>query len=75
MVKKLAIVGNSLGIIIDRPILDLLNIDKDTPLDVSTDGKSLIIRPATASQRARLKQSAGRMMQAHDKTFKKLARE
>jgi len=73
MVKKLATVGNSLGIIIERPILDLLHIDKDTPLDVSTDGEALIIRPTTANRKARLRQSAGRMMQAHDKTFKKLA--
>jgi len=46
MLKKLTRHGNSLALVIDRPILDLLKIDPDTPLDVSTDGKQLIIAPA-----------------------------
>ena len=51
MVKKLTKHGNSLALIIDRPILDLLKIDPDTPLDVSTDGKQLIVAPAKPSRR------------------------
>ena len=43
--KHLTAIGNSFGIIIDKPILDLLNITKDTPLEVKTDGAGLIIRP------------------------------
>ncbi len=39
MLKKLTKHGNSLALVIDRPILELLNIDPDTPLDVSTDGR------------------------------------
>src|SRR5690606_4001573 len=38
MVKKLSAIGNSLGFIIERPILELLDITKDTPLEVRTDG-------------------------------------
>jgi len=45
MVKKLTKHGNSLAIVIDRAILDLLKIDVDTPLDISTDGQVLIISP------------------------------
>ncbi len=33
MIKKLTKHGNSLALVIDRPILDLLRIDPDTPLD------------------------------------------
>jgi len=33
------------ALIIERPILDLLDITKDTPLDIKTDGEALIIRP------------------------------
>lgn len=51
MVKKLTRHGNSLALVIDRPILDLLNIDPETPLDVSTDGSQLIIAPAKPSAR------------------------
>lgn len=32
-----------LGIIIDKPILDLLGIAQDTPLEITTDGDTLII--------------------------------
>lgn len=45
MVKKLTRHGNSLALVIDRAILDLLKIDSDTPLDISTDGRVLIIAP------------------------------
>ncbi len=46
MLKKLTKHGNSLALVIDRPILDLLKIDADTPLDISTDGTRLIVAPA-----------------------------
>jgi antitoxin component of MazEF toxin-antitoxin module len=45
MIKKLSKHGNSLALVIDRPVLDLLKIDADTPLDISTDGQVLVISP------------------------------
>ena len=36
---------------IDRPIPDLLKIDPETPPDVSTDGRQLIVAPAKPSAR------------------------
>jgi antitoxin component of MazEF toxin-antitoxin module len=38
-------IGNSYGAIIEKPILDLLSITPETPLEISTDGQSLNIRP------------------------------
>lgn len=46
MIKKLTKHGNSLALVIDRPILDLLGIDADTPLQITTDGTGLRIVPA-----------------------------
>ncbi|HJX64838.1 MAG TPA: AbrB/MazE/SpoVT family DNA-binding domain-containing protein [Polyangia bacterium] len=74
MIKHLTAIGNSLGLIIERPILDLLNIDKETPLEVRTDGEALIIRPQRRTRSARLKAAARRMMEAHDDTLRKLAK-
>ena len=37
MRKKLSAVGNSFGLVIEKPILELLNIDRDTELDITTD--------------------------------------
>ena len=45
MIKRLTKHGNSLALILDKPILDLLKIDAETPLEVETNGSSLTIRP------------------------------
>ena len=53
MIKRLTDHGNSLALVIDRPVLELLKIDGDTPLEVSTDGQVLIISPVREKQRRR----------------------
>jgi antitoxin MazE len=74
MIKKLSAVGNSLGLIIERPILELLDITKDTALEIRTDGEALIIRPAKLSKKERIRTSTKRMMVVHDQTLRKLAK-
>jgi len=73
MKKKLSTVGNSLALIIDRPILDLLGIDAETELDIKTDGKGLSISPVRKGQKERVAESTKKMLKAHDKTLRKLA--
>lgn len=46
MIKTLVKHGNSLALIIDKPILELLKIKEDTPLEITTDGVSLALKPA-----------------------------
>jgi antitoxin component of MazEF toxin-antitoxin module len=70
MVKKLTKHGNSLALVIDRPILDLLKIDPDTPLEVSTDGKQLIVAPA---RRRKFEAAQEAAHQRYGKAFRKLA--
>jgi antitoxin MazE len=74
MLKKLSAVGNSLGLIIERPILELLDITKDTLLEVKTDGEALIIRPAKLDRKERVRASTKRMMTVHEETLRKLAK-
>jgi len=76
MVKRLQAVGNSLGLIIDKPILKLLRITRDTELDVSTDGERLIITPIRADQvrTDKLARAQARTLKAHERTFRKLAK-
>jgi antitoxin component of MazEF toxin-antitoxin module len=45
MVKFLTRVGNSEALVIDKAILSLLHISKTTPLEITTDGKNLVISP------------------------------
>jgi antitoxin component of MazEF toxin-antitoxin module len=74
MVKKLTKHGNSLALVIDRPILDLLKIDPDTPLEVSTDGKRLIVAPATPSERRkRFERAQAIAHERYGRAFKRLA--
>ena len=74
MIKTLSAVGNSLGLIIERPILELLRIDKDTELEVRTDGDALIIRPLRKEKLERVREATHRLMDKHDKSLDKLAK-
>jgi antitoxin component of MazEF toxin-antitoxin module len=73
MIKTLTAIGNSQGLIIERPILDLLNITRDTKLEIRTDGDALIIRPIREDRGARVRAATQRLMEQHDDTLRKLA--
>lgn len=72
MKKKLSAVGNSFGIVIEKPILELLRINRDTDLEVTTDGNRLIIEPIRDQKS--VKASAEKILKKHASTFKKLAK-
>ena len=76
MVKRLQAIGNSFGVIIDKPILELLRLTPETSLDVSTDGERLIITPVrtAAARKRRLAQAQRRTLASHERTFRKLAK-
>lgn len=74
MTKKLTAIGNSLGIVIEKPILDLLHIDRETEIEVTTDGNRLILSPVRTARRVRLDASAKKLMKRHVETFRKLAK-
>ncbi len=77
MRKNLSAIGNSLGIVIEKPILELLNITRDTELEVTTDGSRLIIEPVrtegTEGRRGRVGAATKRVMKNHDRTLRRLA--
>jgi len=74
MVKKLTQHGNSLALVLDRPILDLIKVDADTPLDISTDGQRLIISPIrNVISDKDFKAALARVNRKHGKTLKRLA--
>jgi antitoxin component of MazEF toxin-antitoxin module len=58
VVKRMTRHGNSMALVIDRPILELLNIDADTPLDITTDGEVLIITPVRDKKRRQVFEAA-----------------
>jgi antitoxin component of MazEF toxin-antitoxin module len=74
MRKKLSAIGNSLGVVIEKPILELLDIDRDTELEMRTDGERLILEPVRTGKRAKVKSAVQRAMATHDATLRKLAK-
>lgn len=74
MVKKLTKTGNSLALVLDKPLLEQLQLDADTPLEVSTDGRVIVISPLPDKKRAaRIKELAGEAHQQYGGVFKRLA--
>ena len=73
MKKTLIRHGNSAALIIDKPILELLNIGIDTPLNISTDGSKLIIEPMKDIP-GRTKEALKKVNKNHSNTLKKLAK-
>ncbi len=45
MIKTLTKHGNSFAMVIDKPILDLLQATPETPFEIISDGRSLVLTP------------------------------
>ncbi len=75
MIKKLTKHGNSLALVIDKPVLDLLNIDAETPLEITTDGQVLVIAPAIidTGRKAKFQAALEKTNRRHGKALKRLA--
>lgn len=77
MRKNLSAIGNSLGLVIEKPILELLNITRDTELEVTTDRTRLIIEPVreveATGRRGRVGAATKRVMKNHDRTLRRVA--
>jgi antitoxin component of MazEF toxin-antitoxin module len=66
---------NSLGIVIEKPILELLDITRDTELELRTDGERLIVTPIRKGRKQRVKAAAvDEVLADHASTFRKLAK-
>jgi len=77
MIKNLVKHGNSWAIIIDRPILDLLKINPESEIELTTDGRSIRIAPAApaapASAKSKVRAASAKVNAKHSKAFRKLA--
>ena len=78
MTKKLTRHGNSMALIIDKPLLQMLNITEETNLELFINNDSLVIRPvAKKSRRAKsnkeIREIAQEIMDEYSDVFKKLA--
>ncbi|MFO8055855.1 MAG: AbrB/MazE/SpoVT family DNA-binding domain-containing protein [bacterium] len=74
MKKHLVKHGNSLALVIDKGALELLEIDADTPLRITTDGHCLIVTPVRDDEGDRkFKESLAEGNRRYGKMLKRLA--
>ena len=70
LLKKLTRIGNSIGLILDRPVLDMVGIDGNTVVELTTQGGAIIVRAAGPGA---VRASTRKVMKAHRATLKRLA--
>lgn len=78
MVKTLSKVGTSYSLILDKALLQILNIEPDTPLEIKTDGTSLIVTPVKTpakphQARPHVQKAFEQSLQQYGDVYRKLA--
>jgi antitoxin component of MazEF toxin-antitoxin module len=75
MVKRLTRHGNSYALVIDKPVLELLGIAPETPIEITTDGMALVLSPVRdAKRQARFKKALAEANRKFGRALKNLAK-
>lgn len=75
IVKKLTRQGNSSALVIDRPLMQLMDIDNDTALKITVKGRKMTIEPLTEEERAeQFRKSLRRTGRKNAELFRRLAK-
>ncbi|MBW6469329.1 MAG: AbrB/MazE/SpoVT family DNA-binding domain-containing protein [Anaerosomatales bacterium] len=75
MKKRLVKHGNSRALVIDKALLDVLNLAEDDEVQVSINGDQLIVTPVREDdeRQKRFEQAVERTMEQYDDLFRRLA--
>jgi len=74
MVKKLTRTGNSVALVLDKEILEATGLDAGSTVEVSTDGRVIIISPPAEKKRSKKVDAIlGKLDRRYGSVFKKLA--
>ncbi len=74
MIKKLTRTGNSVAIVLDKPLLEQLGLDENSEVEMSTNGQILVIMPKRDSARERkFRKSADKINRKYAGLFKRLS--
>ncbi|MDR1150077.1 MAG: AbrB/MazE/SpoVT family DNA-binding domain-containing protein [Clostridiales bacterium] len=75
MIKKLIQHGNSFALIIDKPIMEMLNITDETFFELNTDGRNIILSPQNVvTQENKVIESIEKINKKYKNVLKKLAK-
>ena len=74
MIKKLTRTGNSIALVLDKPLLEELGLDENAEVEVSTNGQVLVITPKRSSARDRkFRKAVERVNSKYAGLFKRLS--
>lgn len=74
MIKKLTRTGNSIAVVLDRPMLEELGLDEDSEVEVSTNGQIIVITPKRDAARERkFRKAADKISRKYAGLFKRLS--
>lgn len=74
MTKMLTKHGNSYALVIDKPILELLRATPETPFEIVSDGRCLVLTPVRdQGEERKFQQALERVHSRFGRAMKKLA--
>jgi len=75
MVKKLTRTGNSVALVLDKGLLEEAHLDPDQPVEVSTNGRVIVISPVRSKRdKDRFRQGQELMHEKFAGAFRRLAK-
>lgn len=74
MKKKLTRTGNSVALVLDKPLLEELGLDENSEVEISTNGHVLVMTPLRGASRERkFRKSVEKINARYAGLFKRLA--
>ncbi len=74
MIKNLTKHGNSLALVIEKPILELIGANAETAFEITTDGQILILSPVKDKDKTdAFKNALEKVNERYPKALKKLS--
>ena len=74
MIKKLTRTGNSIALVLDKPLLEELGLDENAEVEVSTNGQVIVITPKRSAARdRRFRNAADKVNRKYVGLFKRLS--
>jgi antitoxin component of MazEF toxin-antitoxin module len=74
MIKRLTRTGNSIAVVIDKPMLEALGLDEGAEVEVSTNGQIIVITPKRSAARDRkFRNAAEKINRRYAGLFKRLS--
>lgn len=75
MLKRLVKTGNSMAVVLDKELMQRVNITADTQLEVSVSGDAIVLTPVRDPERvARFRSAAERVNLKYAGAFARLAK-